>query len=93
MLLEGWGYTPTASAEASRRGVSTFGIGFSDPQLLAVNDAAFTRPSAATVRTLRERHSVRWLFVDRRFPVDLDQLSKVATPRYRNGDYAVLEIR
>ncbi|MDE9367255.1 hypothetical protein PZ938_16670 [Luteipulveratus sp. YIM 133132] len=92
VLVEGWSYTPPVLAEAARRRVPTFGIGFFDPALLATNDAAFTRPTAASVDVLRDRYRVRYLVVDVRYPADLAGLERVASLRLRTGDYAVVEL-
>ncbi|AKU15827.1 hypothetical protein [Luteipulveratus mongoliensis] len=92
VLLEGWAYTPPILAEAARRRIRTHAIGFYDPPLLAANDAAFTRPSNATLGLMRDRH-VRYLVVDLRYPSDLPGLQRVADLRFRTGDYAVLEVR
>jgi hypothetical protein len=92
MLVEGWSYTngTQGSSSGSGDGLGTL-LSFWDPPLLAANDAAFVEPSATTIALLRDRYGVRWLFADLTM-ADGDSLARVATLRFRAGDYAVYEI-
>jgi hypothetical protein len=92
MLVEGWAYTSTAVAEAKKLGVSNTVVPFWDPALLADNDEAFSKPSAAAVDLLRDRYGVHWLFADAA-RTDLDALDRVADLRERRGAFAVYELR
>jgi hypothetical protein len=92
VLVEGWGYTAASNRRAMHfRGRYTT-VPFWDRRLLEDNDAAFRRPSAATVGLLRSRHHVRWLFADRRVPGLSPRLGDFATLRFRHGDCSVYEI-
>jgi len=77
ILVEGWG---------------TSGTPFWDPSLLAANDMAFTDPSAAAVAKLRDAYGVHWLFADLT-SADSDSIGRYADLRYREGDFAVYELR
>ena len=83
ILVEGWAYTP--------RTITT-GAPFWDPSLFAANDAAFTDPSAAAVAKLRDAYGVRWLFADLT-RASSDSIGRYADLRYREGDFAVYELR
>lgn len=92
VLVEGWGYTAASNRRAMDfRGRYTT-VPFWDRRLLEDNDAAFRRPSAATVGLLRSRHHIRWLFADRRVPGLSPRLGEFATLRFRRGDCSVYEI-
>jgi hypothetical protein len=90
-LVESWGYTAQSHVEAKRQHTYAATIEFWDPQLVAVNDAAFTTPSAETVGRLRDEYHVRWLLVDERLNPSPD-LARFATLRYRSGGCAVYEL-
>lgn len=93
-LVEGWGYTPSSNRMQARTGLPGAMVPFWDPALLAVNDAAFHRPSGATVAELRDRYGVRWLFVDGTDPlVRPGALDRFAQPRYRAGDVTIYRLR
>jgi hypothetical protein len=94
VLVEGWGYANGVNTRAGLYGGPSMGyVPFGDPALLARNDAAFRRPSARTVGILRDRHGVRWLFVDERYGRPPATLSRFAALRHRAGPCAVYEIR
>jgi hypothetical protein len=59
---------------------------------LARNDAAFTAPTAAGLRSLRAEYGVRWLVVDRSVATESPRLADLAAPRFDNGRLAVYEI-
>jgi hypothetical protein len=83
VLVEGWAYTSKASDPEAA---------FWDPPLLAANDIAFTDPSAAADAKLYDTYGVRWLFADLRI-ASLESIGRYADLRYRNGDFAVYELR
>jgi hypothetical protein len=91
VLVEGWGYTARSIAESVHEGIDFANVGYDKPDLLAANDAAFTRPSAATVDNLRDRYGVRWLVVEQRTGSAVD-LSPFATLRWRSAHYAIYEL-
>jgi hypothetical protein len=92
VLVEGWAYTQTAISRARQLGVSPNVVPFWDPALLALNDRAFTDPSAEVLRTLEADHGVRWLFADATI-ADVATLDRFADLRERIGDYAIYELR
>jgi hypothetical protein len=92
VLVEGWAYTPNALASAREAGVGYAVAPFWDPPLLALNDRAFSHPSPAVLAELRDGYGVRWLFADLTH-VDMAALGGEADLRYRDGDYAVYEVR
>ena len=83
ILVEGWAYTGMTLQQVTP---------FWDPLLLAANDAAFTDPSEATIAKLRDEYGVRWLFADLT-TADPDAIGRYADLRYRDGDFAVYELR
>jgi hypothetical protein len=92
-LVEGWGYTPSVNRLQKETGLGGNVIPYWDPASLAANDAAFHRPSPATVDRLRREHGVRWLFVDETDPaVRPGALDRVATLRHRAGAVAIYEL-
>jgi len=90
-LVEGWAYTAPAIAAAARLGVSDRTVPFWDQPLLALNDQVFEAPTAGNLAALRDQHGVRWLFADLA-SADGDALARLATLRYRSGDFAVYEL-
>ncbi|HZN73996.1 MAG TPA: hypothetical protein VFC00_20195 [Micromonosporaceae bacterium] len=86
VLVEGWGFAPRLATTGST-------TPFWHPDLLRLNDAAFTAPTAEGLRELRDRHGVRWLVVDRAVGVESPELATLAVPRFDNGRLAVYEIR
>ncbi|GHH64192.1 hypothetical protein GCM10017673_06420 [Streptosporangium violaceochromogenes] len=90
VLVEGWAFTP-ANYRNWRPGIVTEYLPFWDRERLALNDAAFGTPSAASIGALRDRYGVSWLFVDeRRAGPDV---ARFATLCFRSGDYAVYRVR
>jgi hypothetical protein len=83
ILVEGWAYTTKST---------TNGAAFWDPSLLAANDAVFTDPSAAAIAKLRDAYGAHWLFADLT-SADADSIGRYADLRYREGDFAVYELR
>jgi hypothetical protein len=96
VLVEGWGYTPTANEHALEAGIPQSAVEFWDKQRLADNDAAFTSPSEQTIGLLRDKYGVRWLFVDRRdaypLPPPSPAIGEHAVLRFTAGDCAVYEV-
>jgi len=93
ILLEGWSYTSRSAALAAKQGTSVPLVAFWKPDLLRQNDEAFSAPTRRGLDRLRRQHHVTWLFVDKRFPVDLARLRRLADLRYSNPDYAVFRLR
>ena len=83
VLVEGWAYTQKTKTTADP---------FWDPTLLAANDAAFTDPSPAVITRLRDVYGVRWLYADLT-RANSDAIGQYADLRFREGDYAVFELR
>jgi len=93
-VIEGWGYNPEAYENATE-GEGLGDIKPPNPELIALNDAAFIDPSEETIGRLVEDHSVDWLFVGKDWPVDLaglDALPDLVARRYENGNYVVYEV-
>ncbi|MEU3166633.1 hypothetical protein, partial [Streptosporangium sp. NPDC006930] len=91
VLVEGWTYT-AANMSRWRPGSLPEYLPFWDGERLALNDAAFRTPSAATIGRLRERYGVRWLFVDERRTGPASGIEDFAELRFRSGDCAVYRI-
>jgi hypothetical protein len=87
VLVEGWTFAPRMVGVPG--GVYA---PFWDPARLARNDAAFTAPTAAGLRSLRAEYGVRWLVVDRSVAAESPRLADLAAPRFDNGRLAVYEI-
>ncbi|MFL5645364.1 MAG: hypothetical protein ACJ78L_08410 [Chloroflexota bacterium] len=92
VLVEGWAYTQMSISHARELGVDSNHVPFWDPALLALNDRAFTDPSAEVLRALEADHGVRWLFADATI-ADVAALDRLADLRERVGDYAIYELR
>lgn len=88
VLVEGWGYT----SDAMKHGKDFFYSPFPDPDLLAINDRAFTNPTRESLSALRDRFNVRWLFVDQRYDLPSPYLGRFVPLRFRSGDCLVYEI-
>lgn len=85
VLVEGWGFAPRVAAQGSF-------TPFWDQDLLRRNDAAFTAPTAAGLRELRDWHGVRWLVVDRAVGRESPELPRLARLRFDNGRMAVYQL-
>jgi hypothetical protein len=83
-VLEGWGYLNDMT---SRLSPSPF------PERLAVNDAVFTHPSAATVDRLRRGYGATWLVADTSVGPVSPKLVRFAVPRFSSGPVTVYELR
>jgi hypothetical protein len=83
VLVESWRFAPRMVASP------TLVVPFWDQPLLALNDAAFTAPTAEVLGRLRDVHHVRWLVADRRVGTVSPLLGTLATPRYDNARIAV----
>jgi hypothetical protein len=83
-VLEGWGYTSAAKALTDP---TPF------PERLAVNDAVFTRPSAATIYRLRREYGASWLVADRSAGPVSSKLAQFAVPKFSRGAVTVYELR
>ncbi|MBF9132557.1 hypothetical protein I0C86_26920 [Plantactinospora sp. S1510] len=85
VLVEGWGFAPR---------MATLGAytPFWDQDLLRRNDAAFTAPTEAGLRDLRDRYAVRWLVVDRSVGPESPALRQLARLRFENRRMAVYQL-
>lgn len=83
VLVEGWTFAPRMLGEPLGPWAP-----FWDPALLAVNDAAFSAPTADGLATLRAR-GVRWLVVDRDVAPESPELAALAQLRFENARMAV----
>jgi hypothetical protein len=84
VLIEGWAFAPRVAALGL--------VPFWDEDLLRRNDEAFTAPTDAGLRELRDGHHVRWLVVDRTVGVEAPELASLARLRFDNGRMAVYEL-
>jgi hypothetical protein len=84
VLVEGWGFSP----RQAKVGLTPFW----NPELLRLNDSAFTDPTPSTLESLRAR-GVRWLVVDRALRPESPELASLADPVYDNGRLAVYRLR
>lgn len=94
IVIEGWGYTATTNGAYSDEARNSL-IPAPDPGRLEINDAAFTKPTTETVNRLVQSYDVRYLFVSKLYPVDLQGLSaldKTVTKVYQNKSYVVFEV-
>jgi hypothetical protein len=85
VLVEGWGFAPRQAV----LGLAPFW----NPDLLTLNDTAFTAPSAEVLRRLHDRYGVRWLVVDRNVGRESPDLRTMADERYDNTRLAVYQLR
>lgn len=95
VVIEGWGYTSTTNSAYSDEARNAF-IPAPDPERLKINDAAFTHPTVETVNRLVDTYDVRYLFVSKRYRVDVQALSdldKILTRTYQSKNYAVFKVR
>jgi hypothetical protein len=93
VLVEGWGYTARNLASLPGVNRSMSATPFWDGALLAANDGVFGSPTRQAVRSLRERHGVRWLVVDRGHRGRVSpELDACAVLRFEKGRMAVYEI-
>jgi hypothetical protein len=92
VLVEGWGYTEKTNSRYHRTAVQNLRAPFWDADLLATNDAAFTRPSYESVGRLADRYDVRWLVLNGRLPSRSNKLARFADLRFSSGDYTVYEV-
>ncbi|MFG2295222.1 hypothetical protein [Streptomyces sp. NPDC048603] len=85
VLVEGWAFAPRLMATGSPD--------FWDQELLRKNDEAFTRPTAGLLAELRDRHGVRFLFVNRKAGKEAPELAGLTTKVLDNGRIGIYEIR
>lgn len=94
VVIEGWGYTPDTNVQYKLGRRNAF-LPVPYPRRLAVNDAAFKRPSAKTVGRLVDEYGVDWLFVGRRHPADIKALTSLTSlldRAFRNKHYIIFEV-
>jgi len=95
VVVEGWGYTVATNESGARSDRISSRVPIPDTRRLAINDAAFDRPSRATISRLVRSYGVSWLFVSKKYPVDLEglnSLTDVVTRTYRNHYYAIFRV-
>jgi hypothetical protein len=85
VLVEGWGFAPRQAV----LGLAPFW----NPDLLTLNDSAFTAPSDEVLRKLYDTYGVRWLVVDRGVGSESPDLTTMARKAYDNGRLAVYQLR
>lgn len=90
-LVEGWGYAPRTSRAGAEQKKWVGSIPFWDPDLLALNDAAFSAPDQPTLAALWNR-GVRWLLVDRRFGTESPALREQADLVHESGSVVVYHL-
>ncbi|HWG99714.1 MAG TPA: hypothetical protein VNV66_10400, partial [Pilimelia sp.] len=91
-VVESWGYTDQAVAAHARDGRSYPRQPAPDAQRFALNERAFTAPTAADLRILRQRYGVRWLFADDRAGPVSPELGRLATLRLVSGSVRIYEL-
>ena len=86
IVVEGWDYTAPARDAFP---------GIPDPDRLAINDAAFEQPSPKTVGRLVEIYDVSWLFVSKKYSVDISglrRLHRLLDLSFENNHYLVFRV-
>jgi hypothetical protein len=91
VLVEGWAFTST-SQDRWQPGQEARRLPFWDDRKMASNEATFYAPSIASIRLLRERYGVRWLFVDERLTGPGSRIGEFANLQFRAGEYAVYRV-
>jgi hypothetical protein len=91
VLAEGWTYTAT-NMSRWRPGEAPEYLPFWDGERLRANDLAFTSPSWAAMRRLRDHYGVRWLLVDERYAARKAEIAAVSEPVFRSGEYALFRL-
>lgn len=93
VVIEGWGYTARTNDQGTTHSPNAF---LPNPYTtqLRINDAAFESPSLQTLGRLVSTYSVDWLFVDKRYPVDLEGLAQLPALEhaYENRNYVVYRV-
>ncbi|MBA3233068.1 MAG: hypothetical protein H0T17_03825 [Propionibacteriales bacterium] len=95
IVVEGWGYTAATNVAAKADTPNAY-LPVPDIKRLKINDAAFERPSAETVRRLVDSYDVSWLFISKKYPADIEglrQLDDLLGTAFENGPYVVFKVR
>lgn len=92
VLIEGWGYTNTINDLVAATGQSANGLPFWDEKKLDENDRAFVSPTRDSLRLLREKYGVRWLYADPTQTAVSQNLDTLATLRYEAPDARIYEL-
>ena len=95
VVVEGWGYTVATNESGAVSDRISSRVPIPDTRRLAINDAAFERPSRATISRLVRSYGVSWLFVSKKYPVDLktlNALTDLLRRRYDNEAYTVFRV-
>ncbi|QQY24772.1 hypothetical protein I6I76_00920 [Dermacoccus nishinomiyaensis] len=91
-LVEGWAYTAEAHAMQGVGGLRSTRQPFHDQALLALNERAFTAPTAATIDELHRR-GVRWLIADLAAGPVSPELASLAHEAYSSGSMTIYQLR
>lgn len=91
ILVEGWAYTPQAHEAHGRDGRTYSQQPFDDPELFALNEAAFSAPTPAVLQRLRDR-GVRYLFADSLAGPISPELGRLAHPVFVSGPVTIYEL-
>ncbi|EWT00477.1 hypothetical protein N865_15560 [Intrasporangium oryzae NRRL B-24470] len=91
-LVESWAYTAAAHEAHGVGGRPYSRQPFDDPRLFALNEAAFSEPSAATLAALRDR-GVRWLFADTAAGPVSPRLDSLADLVHESGTVRIFRLR
>ena len=93
MLVEGWAYVAPETVGAPSTALTNSPVApFWNSSRLRDNDAAFRDPSPTNLRRLRDEYHVRWLLVDRHYPVDVALLRANADVVHRSGQMLVVRL-
>jgi hypothetical protein len=92
VLLGSWGYSNEALDRSGQGGVGAWFQPFWDRNLQADNDRVFTDPTPDSVRLLREKYGVRWLFADSRGGTVSPALGSYATLRHTEGTVSIYRL-
>jgi hypothetical protein len=92
-VVESWAYTEETLVQIGQQTGGFAAFPFDDPALLALNDSAFTAPTAEILARLRDEHGVRWLYADLGAGPVSPELDSLATLRFSNGHARVYELK
>jgi hypothetical protein len=92
-VMESWGYTDEAVAGNGRNGLRYERQPPPDRERFELNERVFDAPTAANVRTLRDRYGVRWLLADADAGAVSPRLTDFAAVRAGYGPVTIYELR
>ena len=91
ILIEGWAYTPSMRGGQGENGLWYGAQPFRDQELFALNEAAFSAPTADVIHALAE-HGVRWLYADSHRKEVSSNLREFAETVYSNDDVTIYRV-